>query len=82
MTNIGAQIFAIGCMAAKTLAGITNDSTGCPVCHSDRAMRVNFFSEGIWHKYKTDKYSAQFDTGNYICENGHEFSVDDEGKLI
>jgi hypothetical protein len=86
MTNIGSRIFAIGCEAAKTLAGITDEpaGTGCPVCGTNRARRVGlhiYFDEGIIHDYKPDKYGGQFDLGNYICENGHQFSVDDEGKI-
>jgi len=57
-------------------------SKGCPVCGTTRAMRMNLNGEGIMHDYKPQQYSAQFDPSNYICENGHEFRVDEDGKII
>jgi hypothetical protein len=83
MTNIGKQIFNIGCQAAKIQANIPDEvNTGCPECHSNRAMRLNFRGEGIWHEYKVERYGAQFDPGDYICENDHEFKVDDYCEII
>lgn len=92
MTYIGAQIFKVGSQAANIQAQIADaakhisndvfDRGGCPVCHTIRCMyQHNSFSEGIWHDYKPERYGAQFDPGSYVCENGHHFTVDDEGEI-